>query len=148
MKINFVGLVGCLLVGISLVAPWVTTYSWSPFAPAGRVYTLSELHLYELQLPRFFFGWLTLVLLIAGITLGLIGSFKMQYDRIVAGVLSSFGSQLLFLLLSSVSGVVPGNYFSHSKGWFDVGFYMSLIGTLLLYLSSHVKANSRFIVSN
>jgi len=31
-------------------------------------------------------------------------------------------------------------------GWLYVGFYLSLIGTMFLYLSSFLTANSKFIV--
>ena len=159
LKINFVGLVACLLVGISLVAPWVST-QYPKVGEDGIWSVLKEFHLSEIRITnvdwvegfgwvkqQFSFVWFVLAFLAVGIALGVIGSFKMHSKLLVCGGTSVFVSLLLFGVINWWHVLPYGYIWPPGAFWFDIGFYMCFVGMLLLYFSSFVTADSRFIVT-
>lgn len=158
MKINFLGIAGCIIIFLSIAFPWATEgvhgiFIKTDFASAVPYKGLTQTYLFTKVIigdnyvkvfpifePPAWLCWTVLVFLTAGVILGFVGSLKMKNKLLACGGLSALFSSLLFLIvvrLTTDSDFFLG-YHATGMSWevyFDVGLGLSFIGSIILCLS-------------
>jgi hypothetical protein len=158
LKVNFVGIAGCILAFISIIFPWFTAYGYRGFTiiteykyqlylcqtvtstglfgSSGEVQTVQP---YETTL-------LVLALLIVGSVLCLISSIYWKGKLMLVSGILTLSSIIIFVFFMSMNlealarAYISGYTFS---SYLDTGFWLALVGAILMFGSLAVRSKDK-----
>lgn len=155
LKINSVGIIGCIIAFVSIMFPW-----YSILTQSYMNNTLTQFYLFMKQspIPEFFEGWtpqyiriITLIFVLAGGMLGIVGSLKKKTRILFSGAICIVLSLMLFAGVIVLNG---GLLFGNRGGlgeiqyyYLDIGYWLATISAIILFSSLAINAKNKAIIS-
>lgn len=151
LKINYVGIIGCVIAFVSMIFPW-----YSILTQTYMNNTLTQFYLFmkKSPIPEFFEGWtpqyiriITLTFVLAGGTLGIVGSLKKKTHILFSGAICIVFSLILFAsVIVSNGGLLFGNRGGLGEiqyYYLDIGYWLATISAIILFSSLAISAKKK-----